>query len=66
MTLQSRRGKSPLAIDSIDDRYCRRAGDRLEPRSSDSAMGGVDFPAQSLFQIAARGTPSTLRLGAEV
>jgi hypothetical protein len=25
MTLQGRRGKSPLAIDSIDDRYCRPA-----------------------------------------
>jgi hypothetical protein len=25
MTLQRRRGKSPLAIESIDDRYCRRA-----------------------------------------
>jgi hypothetical protein len=23
MTLQRRRGKSPLAIESIDDRYCR-------------------------------------------
>jgi predicted alpha/beta-hydrolase family hydrolase len=41
MTLQRRRGKSPLAIESIEDRYCRRAAQcRSENATSRIRSGG--------------------------
>jgi len=48
MNLQRRRGKSPLAIESIDDLYCRHA-DLADPAGVVDLAGLQDQPERFLI-----------------
>jgi len=51
MILQRRRVKSPLAIESIDDRYCRRARDAVARRMPPAASAEISKPVAALGPI---------------
>lgn len=62
MTLQSRRGKSPLAIESIDGRY--RSAPRLTPSRGLPPAAAAEIPVAALGQIevAPAGAPPSLTI----